>query len=409
MEITKEELAVMMDETAIKAVEASKAKQDKEMDKRFVPGSDDINLVNSPEDKILSSKRGGFKSAGHFFSDVLRADANHEISDTLKTWANVTKDTYMAEGDMNAGGYLVPEEFSARILEKSLEASIVRPRASIQPMASNRLVIPADADADHSTNYFGGITIYRPGEGGTKTSTNPAFARVALTLHKVTGLCYVSDELLSDSAVALEAYLTRKFSQAIAFVEDDDFLNGTGVNQPLGAFSSANPARIAVTAETGQGAATIVAENIAKMWARMYPAGQANAVWVANIECFPQLFQMSLTINTGGALVWMPAGGISGNPYETLMGKPLIYTEKMQALGTAGDIGLVDFSQYIIGQKSGGTPDVASSIHVRFATDETAFRFVLRYDGQPSWLTYITPKRGSATLSPFIVLSSTRT
>ena len=369
-----------------------------------------VTSMIAPEDKLIAEKLGGFKSAGHFFADVIRADSpGGRESETLRSWNDAVKKTagYMEEGDLAQGGYTVPVQISTSVLEKSLEGSIVRPRASIQPMTSNRLEIPADVDANHSTNYFGGITIYRTGEGAAKTAANPTFEKIALTLHKLTGLCYVSDELLADSTVALEAYLTRKFGQAISFVEDDDFLNGTGVNMACGAFNSANLSLVTVSAVSGQGASTIIAENIAAMWARLYPAGHSKAVWVANIETFPQLFGMSLAVGTGGVPVWMPAGGISGRPYETLMGAPLLYSEKMQALGTTGDIGLADFSQYIIGEKGG--LQVASSIHIRFAYDETAFRFVLRYDGQPSWTSALTPKRGSATLSPFVVLPTTRT
>lgn len=368
----------------------------------------EVKILSSPEDKILADKKGGFKSFGHFLSDTLKSETEKTISPTLKAWEAVTKDTYMSEGDMSQGGYLVPEEFSANILQKSLETAIVRPRAIIQPMASNRIVIPADVDTNHQTNYFGGITIYRPGEGGSKTSTNPTYARIALTLHKVTGLCYVSDELLEDSVIAIEADITRKFSQAIAFVEDDDFLNGTGVNMPLGALNSGNPSLITAAAITGQGASTVVAENIRDMWARMYPAGQSRCVWLANNDVFPQLFGLSLAVGTGGVPIWLPAGGVSGAPYQSLMGRPLILTEKCQTLGTAGDIALVDFSQYIIGQKAGGGLQVATSIHVRFATDEQAFRFVMRYDGQPTWTTTLTGKYSSTTLSPFIVLNSSR-
>ncbi len=368
-------------------------------------------IVSSPEDKLVADKMGGFKSAGHFWKEVMSAGKAGYHSEVLDNWNKAVQKTagYMEEGDLAQGGYLVPIQVANTILEKSLEASIVEPRASIQPMTTNRLEIPADVDADHSTSYFGGIVIYRPGEGVSKTVSNPTFQKVALTLHKVVGMCYVTDELLSDASVALEPYLTRKFSQAIAFVKDDDFLNGTGVNMALGAFSTGNPSLITVTAVTGQGAATIIAENVIGMWARLYPAGHGNAVWVANIETFPQIATMGLSVGTGGIPVYMPAGGLSGRPYETLMGAPLIYSEKCQALGTAGDLCLADFSQYIVGQKGSGSPDVASSIHVRFATDETAFRFVLRYDGQPSWRSALTPKRGSATLSPFVVLSSTRT
>ena len=376
----------------------------KEIVKRFTTAA---AITQTPEEKVRADSKGGFKTFGHFLNDVVSVEKN-PASDALALWdkaSAISKE--MEEGALSAGGYLVPQEFSSNIMEKALEDSIVRPRATMQPMTSNRIVIPADVDADHSTNYFGGITIYRPGEAGQKTATNPTYAQIAITLHKVTGLCHISDELLEDSAIAVEANVTRKFSQAIAFVQDDDFLNGDGVNKPLGVLNSNNPALITVTAETGQGASTIVAENVIKMWARMYSAGKSRAVWIANDDTFPQLATMALAVGTGGVPIWTPAGGLSGLPYQTLMGKPLLFTEKAQTLGTAGDIALVDLSQYIVGEKTG--LQVATSIHFKFDYDQQSFRFVLRYDGQPTWTSALTPLRSSSTLSPFIVLNSTRT
>ena len=398
MELTEEKIAEIAASAATEAVEKLKG-----ADPKQIP----IEVTKDEDDKKLEDPKGGFKSFGHFCRDVVKADSKVEVSEELRSWDRVLKTAgYMEEGDLAQGGYLVPEEFGGVILNKSLENAIVRPRASIQPMKSNRITFAADVDPDHSTNYFGGITIYRTGEGEQKIRTNPPFARIALTLHKLTGLCEVTDELLEDSVIAIEAELVRKFSQAIAFVEDDDFLNGTGANQALGVLNSANPALITVTAVTGQGASTIIAENIRDMWCRMYPAGQSRAIWIANIETFPQLFSMEMAVGTGGVPVWLPAGGVSGAPYQTLMGRPLIFTEKCQALGTAGDIALVDLSQYKIGQKGG--LKMASSIHLRFDYDATVFRFVLRYDGQPTWTSALTPKRGSNTLSPFVVLNSSR-
>ena len=375
----------------------------KEIVKRFSP----VEITSSPEDRIMADKKGGFKSMAHFISELIEEGKTNHAPETLAAWdkAVVVKD--LAEGALSTGGYLVPEQFSTNIMEKALEESIVRPRAAIQPMTSNRVVIPADVDANHSTNYFGGITIYRTGEAAQKTATSPTYSQIALTLHKVTGLCHVSDELLEDSAIAVEANVTRKFSQAIAFVQDDDFLNGTGNNMPVGVLNAVNPALVTVTAETGQGASTIVAENIIKMWARMYSAGKNRAVWIANDDTFPQLATMALAVGTGGVPLWMPAGGLTGLPYQTLMGKALIFTEKAQAVGTAGDISLVDLSQYLIGEKGG--LQVATSIHFKFDYDQQSFRFVLRYDGQPTWASALTPLRSSSTLSPFVVLSSTRT
>ena len=390
----------IVDERVQKQVEE---RLSKEIIKRFSP----VEITASPEDKIVADKMGGFKSAAHFYAELIEEGKTNRAPETLRAWDEAISKKDLAEGALSTGGYAVPVQIGTAIIDKALEESIVLSRASVQPMMSNRITFAADVDANHSTNYFGGITIYRPGEAGQKTATSPTYSQIALTLHKVTGLCHVSDELLEDSAIAVEADITRKFSQAIAFVQDDDFINGNGVNAPLGFLNSNNPGLITVAAETGQGASTIVAENIIKMWARMYSRGKSKSIWLANDDTFPQLVTMALAVGTGGVPLWMPAGGLTGLPYQTLMGRPLIFTEKCQTLGTAGDIALVDLSQYKIGTKAG--LQVATSMHFKFDYDQQSFRFVLRYDGQPTWASALTPLRSSSTLSPFIVLNSTRT
>jgi HK97 family phage major capsid protein len=128
-------------------------------------------------------------------------------------------------------------------------------------------------------------------------------------------------------------------------------------------------------------------------------------VWLINQAVEPQLHQMSIAVGTGGALVYMPPGGLSQAPYGTLLGRPVIPVEQCQALGDKGDIILGDFSKgYIIAEKGGIASDM--SIHVRFIYDESVFRFVLRLDGQPMLASAITPYKGGAsnTLSHFVTL-----
>ena len=69
-----------------------------------------------------------------------------------------------------------------------------------------------------------------------------------------------------------------------------------------------------------------------------------------------------------------------------------------------GDIGLFDLSRYLIADK--GPIQTAASIHVKFLTDEMAFRWVLRVDGQPIPNSPITPYKGAQTLSPFVALQT---
>jgi len=376
----------------------------KDITRKVENTTEEIKVISNPEDRLAKAKTGGFKNMPHFISELIEEGKTGKAPETLKAWDEaVTK--AMSEGQLSAGGYLVPEQFGGVIEKRSLEESIIYPRADVITMQSNRVTFAASVDANHSSNYFGGITLYRPGEGGQKSATDPAYEEIALTLHKVTGLCHVSDELIADSVVAVEQEIISKFSESIKFQMDYDFINGTGVNQPLGIIASTNPALITVTAITGQGAATIVAENILDMWQRCI--NKDNAIWIANHDTFRQLATMAIAVGTGGVSVWMPAGGLGGLPYQTLMGRPLIFTEKCSTLGTAGDIILVDPKQYKVGVKGG--IEVATSIHFKFDYDQQSFRFVMRYDGQPKWLTALTPKVSSETLSPFIVLNSTRT
>jgi len=163
---------------------------------------------------------------------------------------------------------------------------------------------------------------------------------------------------------------------------------------------------VTVSKEIGQPAATILAENVIKMWARMWSRSRPNAVWFINQNIEPQLYTMSLSVGVGGIPVYMPANGLSDSPYGKLMGRPVIPIEQCQTLGTLGDIILADFSQYVLADKGG--IQTAQSIHVQFTTDESVFRFVYRVDGQPIWNSALTPYKGGASnsLSPFVVLET---
>jgi HK97 family phage major capsid protein len=113
---------------------------------------------------------------------------------------------------------------------------------------------------------------------------------------------------------------------------------------------------------------------------------------------------MTINVGTGGVPVYMPAGGVSGAPYATLFGRPVIAVEYCSTLGTEGDIMFLDLSQYLMIDKGG--IQTASSMHVRFVNDEQVFRFVYRVDGQPLWNAPLTPANSTATQSPFITLAT---
>ena len=160
-------------------------------------------------------------------------------------------------------------------------------------------------------------------------------------------------------------------------------------------------ALITVTKETGQPNTTIVWENIVKMYSRMLPASLGRAVWIANINTFPELATMALSVGTGGSAIWLNNG--SDGPPMTILGRPIVFTEKLPTLGAANDIIFVDFGYYLVGDRQQMRAE--SSPHVKFQNDLTAYRVTERVDGR-GWLqSALTPKAGS-TLSPFVALGA---
>ncbi len=216
-----------------------------------------------------------------------------------------------------------------------------------------------------------------------------------LSLKKLTGLCYATDELLQDAA-ALESVLRMAFAEEFGFKMDDAILCGTGSGQPLGILNS--EALVKVAKDSSQ-SAPITVQNLLNMWSRLWTRSRASSVWYVNQEIEPLLY----TLTIGDKPVYIPAGGLSEAPYATLFGRPIMPLEQCSAVGEVGDIVLADMSQYLLIDKGG--INAASSIHVRFLYDENVFRFIYRVDGQPIWNKPITPYKGNNTISPFIALA----
>ena len=383
------DIETIVNERVQSQVEEELAKQ---IVKRFSPTEPEVTVTKDEGDQPWES-----------LGQQLMAIKDFAISRGMQRDARL-KATGLSEGQASEGGFLVQTDYATSLLEKVYADSSVVSRVTRMPISgnSNALKIPAVSETSRADgSRFGGIRAYWLNEAGTKTASQPAFDQVSLELKKLIGLCYATDELLQD-APALESWIRMAFAKEFDFKLVDAVLNGDGSGKPLGIESA--PATISASAETGQAADTVLYENIINMWARLYAPCRPNAVWLISQDIEPQLFSMSMAVGTGGVPVYMPAGGISGQPYGTLMGRPVLPVEQCDNLGDVGDILLADLSQYIMIDK--GSMQSASSIHVNFTTDETAFRFVYRVDGQPWWRSALTPFNGGNTQSPFVNLAS---
>lgn len=298
------------------------------------------------------------------------------------------------------GGFLIPESLRSELLRVALETAIVRPRARVVPMETLTVPFPTIDVTSNASNVYGGVTASWTEESGTLTDTSPKFGRIKLEAKKLTAYSEVPNELFTDSIISLETFIDEIFPEAIAWFEDIAFIRGTGVGEPLGFLNA--PAAVSVAAEAGQAADTIVWENIVKMYSRMLPTSLGRAVWIAHIDTFPELATMALSVGTGGSAIWLNNG--TEGPPMTILGRPVLFTEKAETIGDAGDINFVDLGYYLLGDRQ--AIQASTSPHFKFQNDQTAIRFIERVDGRPWINSAITPNKGPNTLTPFVKIAA---
>lgn len=343
----------------------------------------------------MNSQAEQFDTFVQFLAAVIGADGSERLD------ARLAAATGQNEAVGSAGGYLVPTEFAAQLWSKAYTQGRIMQRCDRQPITKgDRVTIPLIAERDRgdgeqpTASRFGGAQMYWLGEGDTDNDSAIDFETLTLKLKKLLGLIYTTDELLQDLP-ALVAVLRRLFGLEASFAIESAIVSGDGVARPLGVLKSG--CLITVGPEAGQASGSLQYQNLAKMVGRLWAPTSGSAMWLMNNEVFATLLQMR---DGDGA----PIVKADGDVFRILT-LPVEVCEYTSPIGQAGDIVLGDFSQYILAQK-GEDADFLSSIHAKFANDETALKLRYRVDGAPGWAAPIKPKNSAVTVSPFVALGA---
>jgi HK97 family phage major capsid protein len=349
-------------------------------------------------ENIENDTRRGFQSFGEFAMAVRTgSQRNGSVDHRLVIGAAAPgAGTYGNEASGTDGGFLIPPAFSSDIFTLSLEDDALLQMTDNIEVGGNGMAFPKDETTPWGTD---GVRAYWQQEAAPANATKPKFGISQLRLHKLMALTPVTDELLTDAS-ALESYLPGLMARSIRWKTNEAILFGTGAGQPEGAFNG--QAAVVVAKDNAQATKTVSLSNVTNMISRLPPGSFPKANWLITPDALPSLFGLTL----GNYPIYLPiSAGAQGSPYGTLMGRPIMVSQHAAAFSAQGDISLVDLSYYRTITKAGGV-QTATSMHLYFDADATAFRAIFRVDGQPKIVNPIQQAKGANTLSPFIQLAA---
>ena len=224
------------------------------------------------------------------------------------------------------GGYAVPNEIDAMIARELREISPIRQLAQVVSVgtAGYRKLITT-----------GGTKSGWVGETGLRPETDaPDFAEVAPPTGELYANPAASQGMLDDAAFDLEGWLASEIAFEFARAEGSAFVNGTGINQPLGFLSS--PVSLAGDAVRPFGTLQYIGSGDAVGFdanpetrlidlVHTVKAGhRQGAVWVMNSSTLAEVRKLK---TPDGAFLWQP-GLVDGQP-DRLLGYPVIEAEDM--------------------------------------------------------------------------------
>lgn len=233
----------------------------------------------------------------------------------------------LQEGVDADGGYLVPEEYDRRLIQTLSEENIMR-----------RLGNVITTSGEHKIN----IAATKPAaawieEGGALQFSDATFAQILLDAHKLHVAIKVTEELLYDSAFNLESYIIEQFGKALANAEEDAFLNGTGVGQPLGLFAETGGGHVAGTLT-----AALKADDVMGLIYELKRPYRKNASFIMNDKTVAQIRKFK---DNNGAYLWQPSYK-EGEP-DRVLG----YAVHTSEFVPENAIAFGDYSYYNIGDR----------------------------------------------------------
>ncbi len=325
------------DNAAYEKMEADLVALGKEIDREERLASLGRRLSQPTSEPLTNRPDAGIGRAGRpratdeyrtSFWDMMRSRAiGREIVDALQI------------GTDSEGGYLVPDEFEATLVEKLEEENIFRTLANVIQTSSGDRKIPV-ASTKGTASWID--------EEGAFTESDDAFSQVTIGAYKLGTMIKVSEELLNDSAFDLEAYIAKEFARRIGAKEEEAFFTGDGSGKPLGVLAASGGAETGITAAS---ATAVTADELMDLFYSLRAPYRRNAVWIVNDSTIKAIRKLK---DGNGQYLWQPA--LTAGAPDMLLGRPVKTSAFMPSIEAgARSVLFGDLSYYWIADRQSRT------------------------------------------------------
>lgn len=284
----------------------------------------------------------------------------------------------LASATGTAGGFLVPDNFSAEIIELLRPMAKVRNMGAIAvPMPGGNMIWPKVATGS-SAAYIG--------ENTNITKTEPTFGQLRLTARKLAALVPISNDLIRFSSPAADQVVRQDLVAAMAQAEDAAFIRDQGIgNAPKGLRYWAASGNV-IAANTTVTIATV--SNELGRAIQVPLDGNVPMIrpgWLMAPRTYTYLSNLRTGTGGDGVKVFpeMEQGLLRGYPFQMTTQIPVNL-----GAGTDSEVYFVDFAQCVIGEVPGFIIDVSdtaayhdgSAVVAAFSQDQTVIRVIAQHD-----------------------------
>jgi len=307
-------------------------------------------VVGEKEEKKFLS----IASIAYFFKSLV----SYQISKDPKHLEHAKA---LASGVDAAGGYMVPPEFRAQLIEDLQDKAFLRGLVTVIPMNTNSLEIPTLTSS---------VQVSWGSENTSITTTTARFGTLTFTPYRLNSLMYTSRELVADSAINVVQLITRLFNEAMGREEDSVIINGDGSGKPKGILQETLSGIDNENSDSG------LPDSLKKLPYRLGKAYRARAQWLVNSKSLEHI----ATLKDGDSRYLFNAfnGGIVQKDGNVLAGYPVSEQNDMPI----DTLLFGDMSQYFLADREQISVETTTEGAGTFEKHQVAIKITERIDGK---------------------------